>query len=95
MTTLQMYSIFFYPTFFFTGWLYDITGTYDLSFYLAGFFIALSGLLLVVLPTLKRYRKFQNLHAANENKTRFYSVITSCLMGKVDKHEKSGCENHV
>lgn len=32
------------------GWLYDVTNTYDLSFYLAGLFIALSGLLLVIHP---------------------------------------------
>lgn len=43
-----------------SGWLYDITGTYDLSFYLAGLFIALSGALLLVMPLLGLYRKFQN-----------------------------------
>lgn len=41
------------------GWLYDITGTYDLSFYLAGFFIALSGALLLVMPLIGLYRKFR------------------------------------
>ncbi|KAK2588248.1 hypothetical protein KPH14_004278 [Odynerus spinipes] len=41
------------------GWLYDITGTYDLSFYLAGFFIALSGALLLVMPLFGLYRKFR------------------------------------
>lgn len=45
----------------FTGWLCDITGTYHLSFYLAGLFIALSGLLLIILPATKRYKKFQML----------------------------------
>ncbi|XP_043289231.1 uncharacterized protein [Venturia canescens] len=39
------------------GWLYDITGTYDLSFYLAGFFIALSGFLMLVMPIIEFYRK--------------------------------------
>ncbi|CAD6215863.1 GSCOCG00000679001-RA-CDS [Cotesia congregata] len=39
------------------GWLYDITGTYDLSFYLAGFFIALSGVLLMVMPLMGYYKK--------------------------------------
>ncbi|KAH0560184.1 uncharacterized protein LOC123266278 [Cotesia glomerata] len=39
------------------GWLYDITGTYDLSFYLAGFFIALSGVLLMVVPLMGYYKK--------------------------------------
>ncbi|XP_053594976.1 uncharacterized protein LOC103573997 [Microplitis demolitor] len=40
------------------GWLYDITGTYDLSFYLAGFFIGLSGVLLMVVPLMGYYKKF-------------------------------------
>ncbi|XP_034935207.1 monocarboxylate transporter 9-like [Chelonus insularis] len=40
------------------GWLYDITGTYDLSFYLAGFFIGLSGLLLMVMPLMEFYKKW-------------------------------------
>ncbi|KAL6261390.1 hypothetical protein P5V15_006485 [Pogonomyrmex californicus] len=42
------------------GWLYDITGTYDLSFYLAGLFIALSGVLLLVMPLISLYRKCRN-----------------------------------
>lgn len=42
------------------GWLYDITGTYDLSFYLAGLFIALSGALLLVMPLIGLYRKCRN-----------------------------------
>lgn len=37
----------------------DITGNYNLSFYLAGGFIIMSGALLMVLPILKRYKKFQ------------------------------------
>ncbi|XP_004926421.2 monocarboxylate transporter 9 [Bombyx mori] len=32
------------------GWVYDMTGSYDLSFYLAGAFIAASGLILLVRP---------------------------------------------
>lgn len=41
------------------GWGYDLTGTYDLSFYLAGGFIIVSGVLLTVLPSLAKYRKYQ------------------------------------
>lgn len=44
--------------FFVSGWLCDITGKYDLSFYLAGMFIAISGLMLVILPLIKRYKRF-------------------------------------
>ncbi|XP_015511773.1 uncharacterized protein LOC107218419 [Neodiprion lecontei] len=41
------------------GWLYDITGTYNLSFYLSGFFIALSGGLLVIVPLIEKYREWK------------------------------------
>ncbi|KAG5681632.1 hypothetical protein PVAND_011048 [Polypedilum vanderplanki] len=41
------------------GMAYDFTGTYNLSFFLAGGFIILSGFLLMILPVLSRYRKFQ------------------------------------
>lgn len=38
---------------------YDLTGAYDVSFYLAGGFIIVSGALLTVLPILGKYRKYQ------------------------------------
>lgn len=41
------------------GWGYDLTGTYDLSFYLAGGFIIVSGCLLMILPALGGYRRYQ------------------------------------
>lgn len=50
----------------------DITGSYNLSFFLAGGFIILSGALLMILPILKRYKKFQRRR--KESKT---NVITS------------------
>lgn len=83
------------------GWLYDITGKYDLSFYLAGFFIAMSGLLLVVTPATKRYRHFQTLQrqasgvsegsigAANDcspKEPSFHSILASCITGKTEKY---------
>ncbi|XP_073997465.1 monocarboxylate transporter 14-like [Rhodnius prolixus] len=37
------------------GWLYDISGRYDLSFYLAGVFIVISGLLLTIHPCFKTF----------------------------------------
>lgn len=42
----------------FLGWLYDITGTYDLSFYLAGLFIAISGAILLIVPLIGFLRNF-------------------------------------
>lgn len=49
-----------------SGWLYDITGTYNLSFYLAGLFIGISGLMLIVIPILKRYRRFIRERSSSE-----------------------------
>lgn len=44
-----------------TGWIYDLTVTYDLSFYIAGFFIAISGVMLIILPAMGKYRKYHAL----------------------------------
>lgn len=41
------------------GFGYDYTGTYDLSFYFAGGFIILSGALLMILPAMGGYRRYQ------------------------------------
>ncbi|XP_048482633.1 monocarboxylate transporter 9 [Plutella xylostella] len=43
------------------GWIYDVTGTYDLSFYLSGIFIALSGVILVVLPVYSQARRYNQM----------------------------------
>lgn len=39
----------------------DLTGNYDLSFFAAGVFIVLSGILLMVLPGLDKYKKYKAL----------------------------------
>lgn len=44
---------------------YDYTGAYDLSFYLAGGFIIISGALLLILPILNRYKKYQRRKESN------------------------------
>lgn len=49
-----------------TGWLYEITESYDVSFYLAGLFIAISGVLLVILPALERVRGAKAACASGE-----------------------------
>ncbi|XP_017892508.1 uncharacterized protein LOC108632434 [Ceratina calcarata] len=56
------------------GWLYDITGTYDLSFYLAGFFIALSGVLLLAMPLISLYRRCLNGSRKEEADTDFANM---------------------
>ncbi|XP_069358645.1 monocarboxylate transporter 9-like [Maniola hyperantus] len=42
------------------GWLKDITDSYDLSFYLAGVFISVSGLILLVSPLYNATRRYKN-----------------------------------
>lgn len=41
------------------GWITDLTGNYDLAFYLAGVFIAISGLLMIILPARGKLRKYR------------------------------------
>lgn len=41
------------------GWITDMTGNYDLAFYLAGIFIAISGLLMIILPARGKLRKYR------------------------------------
>lgn len=43
------------------GWITDVTGNYDISFYLAGFFISISGLLMLILPIYGKYKKYKEL----------------------------------
>lgn len=38
----------------FTGWLYDGTGSYDVSFIVAGVIVALSGIMLFFIPLVRR-----------------------------------------
>lgn len=60
------------------GWAYDVTGSYDLSFYLAGGFIVLSGCLLMILPILGRYKKYQKRRESrNLNNADVKNVVVS------------------
>lgn len=66
------------------GWGYDVTGTYDLSFLLAGGFIIVSGCLLMILPALGGYRRYQKRKESqnsviSENKTVVVSFVILCL----------------
>ncbi|XP_014232686.1 uncharacterized protein LOC106656306 [Trichogramma pretiosum] len=56
------------------GWLYDITGTYDLSFYLSGLFIALSGIMLLVMPLMDCYRRCKKSIVERRKRNEFSSV---------------------
>lgn len=53
------------------GWISDITENYNLSFYLAGLFISLSGLLLLVLPAIGKYKKFNQRRSSKPKNTAF------------------------
>lgn len=44
-----------------TGWITDVTGNYDLAFYISGFFIAISGLLMFILPVKGRVKEYKTL----------------------------------
>ncbi|XP_065095823.1 uncharacterized protein LOC135717608 isoform X2 [Ochlerotatus camptorhynchus] len=48
------------------GWISDIMESYNLAFYLAGLFIALSGLLLLVLPAIEEYKKYHQRRVSKE-----------------------------
>lgn len=41
------------------GFITDLTGDYNLAFYLAGFFIAISGLFMMFLPARRKYRNYR------------------------------------
>ncbi|XP_047529209.1 uncharacterized protein LOC125065571 [Vanessa atalanta] len=43
------------------GWVYDITDSYDLSFYLSGVFIGISGIILFFMPIYNQIRQYNSL----------------------------------
>lgn len=47
------------------GWITDLTGNYDLAFYLSGFFISISGVLMFILPAHGKYKKYRELRQQN------------------------------
>lgn len=53
------------------GWISDMTASYNLSFYLAGLFIGLSGLLLLVLPAMGKYKQFNQRRTSKEKSAGF------------------------
>lgn len=74
------------------GWVYDMTETYDLSFYLSGFFIVLSGLILLILPALGKYKKYKALRRQDSenpvnNKTAVVTEKTKISIGNNIKNE--------
>uniref|UniRef100_A0A182RUC9 MFS domain-containing protein n=1 Tax=Anopheles funestus TaxID=62324 RepID=A0A182RUC9_ANOFN len=68
------------------GWISDLTESYDLAFYLAGFFIVISGALLLVLPTITKVRKILD-------KRRHSSTLASGDIIKLNKKSSSASYN--
>ncbi|KZS15182.1 Monocarboxylate transporter [Daphnia magna] len=62
------------------GWISDLTGSYDLSFYIAGIFIILSGAILVLLPA------FQHIKSRMSVNIRADSLETG-MLAKVENQQ--------
>ncbi|XP_050548808.1 uncharacterized protein LOC126910354 isoform X2 [Daktulosphaira vitifoliae] len=58
------------------GGIYDITQTYDLSFYLGGFFIAISGFLLCVYPLVKMISRRRRNQILSNHKNKINDIAT-------------------
>ncbi|XP_035781894.1 LOW QUALITY PROTEIN: uncharacterized protein LOC118461093 [Anopheles albimanus] len=72
------------------GWISDLTESYDLSFYLAGFFIVISGALLMILPVLTKVRKTM------EAQRRRSSARTTADVDSEGAHlDKKHCNNNI
>ncbi|KAK5640854.1 hypothetical protein RI129_009401 [Pyrocoelia pectoralis] len=90
------------------GKISDVTGTYNLSFFMAGVFIILSGLMLLVLPVTNKCKGLHSLqrqasssdstvevdNSTNGEESKWRKIVNSCI--KVKK-SPSKCvpENHV
>ncbi|KAK4874831.1 hypothetical protein RN001_014191 [Aquatica leii] len=77
------------------GKISDVTGTYNLSFYLAGIFIILSGLMLLVLPVSNKFKRFQR-QVSSESGTEDEicdNMPAPCI--NVKKSKDAPKENHV
>lgn len=48
------------------GWLYDMSGSYDLSFYMAGLWIFLAGAMLLVLPLLRWFQRLMSRRSSRQ-----------------------------
>nr|CAD7444160.1 unnamed protein product [Timema bartmani] len=67
------------------GWLYDISGDYDMSFYLSGLFIVLCGALLIILPAMKWYRQFKQHRAKTVAKAKAKRSLGKMIYVKEDR----------
>ncbi|KPJ03688.1 Monocarboxylate transporter 12 [Papilio xuthus] len=67
------------------GWIYDMTNSYDLSFYLAGVFIALSGLVFIILPIYNRVKRYHHLRKSRASTSASASASASVCSEEPNK----------
>lgn len=76
-----------------SGWIYDELGSYDVSFYFAGFYIAISGMLLIILPITNKFKKYRKLYrketasASTSSIEENSNTVISNGLGKKDKND--------
>ncbi|KAG4077718.1 hypothetical protein HA402_004177 [Bradysia odoriphaga] len=79
------------------GWITDLTGNYDLAFYLSGFFICVSGVLMFVLPVHGKYKKYRELRQQNsqcdEDVTHTQTTCNGTSISISDKFSKTLFKN--
>lgn len=66
----------------------DVTGDYALSFYAAGVFIMMSGILLMVLPAVDKYKKYKALSQRSNDS----GIVEN---GKPRTSKATGESNHI
>lgn len=76
--------------FYFPGYMRDLTGDYDLSFYAAGIFIVMSGILLMVLPAVDKYKKYKALSQRPNDSTILENGGVKSASTKATEAEKNG-----
>lgn len=81
------------------GKISDITGTYNLSFLLAGLFIILSGLMLLVFPITNKFKRYSLQRQAStsddlNDESKWRQIVNSCIKSKKSP-SKCAPENHV
>ncbi|XP_031355587.1 uncharacterized protein LOC116179864 [Photinus pyralis] len=81
------------------GKISDVTGTYDLSFFLAGIFIILSGLMLLILPVTNKVKRYtlQRQESTSDNsneESKWRKILNTCIKSKTSP-SKCAPENHV
>jgi len=73
-----------------TGWLYDISDSYDNSFYVTGICLVISGLMLYPIPGIQRW---QRSRSKNETATDRFTASSSNISYIKDNEEAQTAVN--